>query len=65
MAFDAPAGRWVDVSVPLAGFRASFRGRPLPQAPPLAPADVRSVGFVIGEGQFGAFRLEVAALAAH
>ena len=64
MAFDAPAGSWVEVAVPLAAMRASFRGRPLPDAPPLTAVDVRSVGFIFGEGQSGAFRLEVGALEA-
>ncbi len=63
-AFNAPAGQWVELALALADFRASFRGRPLPDAPPLAPSAVRAVGFIIGEGQSGTFRLEVGALQA-
>ena len=57
--FDAPAGTWTLVHVPLAEFRASFRGRPVPGAPALDPARVRQIGPLLRrQVQLGpAFRL--------
>jgi hypothetical protein len=49
--------------LPLAGFRATFRGRSVPEAPPLTPADVIGVGIMITKNEHaaggGAFALEL------
>jgi hypothetical protein len=50
------------VAIPLAAFRARFRGRVLDDAPPLDPARVRELGFMIGERQAGPFALALRAL---
>ena len=63
-AFDAAPGQWTTVKVLLSDMRASFRGRPLPDAPVLKAGDVRAIGFIVGDGQSGDFRLEVEQLAA-
>jgi hypothetical protein len=55
--FEAPAGTWATVRLPLSGFRPTFRGRSVPGAPPLDPARVRQIGLVIAERQAGAFAL--------
>lgn len=55
--FEPQAGQWIDVSLPLSAFAPSFRGRPVPGAPPLDPALVRQVGLVIADKQAGPFRL--------
>lgn len=39
--------------LPLAGFRASARGRPLPDAPPLVASEVRSLGFMLSRYDAG------------
>jgi NADH dehydrogenase [ubiquinone] 1 alpha subcomplex assembly factor 1 len=62
--FDPPAGTWTAIRLPIAGFRATFRGRTVPGAPSLDPAIVRQVGFVIGDRQAGAFSLAVRSLRA-
>jgi monofunctional biosynthetic peptidoglycan transglycosylase len=41
-------------------FLATFWGRLLSSEPPLDPARVRSVGFLIADKQDGLFRLEIA-----
>lgn len=41
-------------------FVPTFRGRVLSDVPPLNPAKVSSVGFIIADKQDGAFRLEIA-----
>jgi NADH dehydrogenase [ubiquinone] 1 alpha subcomplex assembly factor 1 len=50
---------WQTVHLPLSGFRASFRGREVPGAPPLDPARIRQVGLMIAARQAGAFSLQV------
>lgn len=56
----APAGDdWQSLHLPLADFRASFRGREVSGAPPLDPARVRQVGLMIAARQAGPFVLDV------
>lgn len=62
-AFIAPAGPWRDVRLPLAAFRAKFRGREVAGMGPLDPARVRQAGLMIGDGQAGAFMLEIGFIA--
>lgn len=55
-----PAGRdWQTLQLPLAAFRASFRGRDVPGAPPLDAARIRQVGLLIAAGQAGPFALAI------
>jgi NADH dehydrogenase [ubiquinone] 1 alpha subcomplex assembly factor 1 len=55
-----PTGHeWQILCLPLATFRASFRGRELPGAPPLDPARIRQIGLVLGQGQAGPFALDM------
>ena len=55
-----PSGNdWQPLRLPLAAFRASFRGREVPGAPPLDPACIRQVGLMIAAGQAGAFALDI------
>jgi len=58
-AFEAPAGAWTVVRLPLSEFRASFRGRGVPGAPALDPARVRQIGLMIADRQPGPFALAV------
>lgn len=54
------AGRdWQTLQLPLAAFRASFRGRDVPGAPPLDAARIRQVGLLIAAGQAGPFALDI------
>ncbi len=50
---------WQTLHLPLADFRASFRGREVPDAPPLDPARIRQVGLMIAARQAGAFALDI------
>jgi hypothetical protein len=43
----------------VSAFTATFRGRPVPDAPRLDPARVRQVGFMIADRQIGDFSLKV------
>lgn len=50
---------WQTLQLPLANFRATFRGREVPGAPALDPAGIRQVGLMIAERQAGAFALAI------
>ena len=56
----APRGTdWQTLHLPLADFRASFRGREVTDAPPLKPARIRQVGLMIAARQAGPFELHI------
>jgi hypothetical protein len=56
----APAGTgWQTLRLPLAAFRASFRGREVAGAPPLDPARIRQIGLLIAARQAGPFALDI------
>ncbi|UCE33019.1 MAG: CIA30 family protein [Burkholderiales bacterium] len=57
-AFEAPR-RWSTIRLPTSAFQARFRGRPVPQAPPLDVHRVRAIGLLISDRQPGPFRLDV------
>ena len=52
-------GEWQDVRIAFAQFEPRFRGRPVPDAPPLDRARIRSFGLLIADRQAGPFRLEI------
>lgn len=60
--FQPPAGRWVDIVLPLGMFSPRLRGRAMPDAPTLKPALVCQVGWMIGDGQAGPFSLDIRSL---
>lgn len=70
--FDRPAHQarfvpdgpgWQTLHLPLAAFRARFRGREIDDAPPLDPARVRQVGLLVADRQPGPFTLDVRCIA--
>ena len=58
--FPTKKGEWEEHRLPMKDFVPTFRGRVLSGEPPLDPAKVTSVGFLISDKQAGTFRLEVA-----
>jgi len=54
-----PDGRWVEVTLPLNLFSPSYRGRPVPNALALRPEQACQVGWMVADGQFGPFRLDI------
>lgn len=61
-AFQPPAGEWAVIRLPLAGFAATWRGRPA-SAGPISAAQIRQVGLLIADRQAGPFRLDVREIA--
>jgi len=62
--FATKAGAWISVELTLSSFRATWRGRPVPGAPPLDPSAVTTFGLLVSGRQAGPFRLEIAAIRA-
>ncbi len=67
--FDAPfyqcsfatkPGEWEEHRLAFADFVPTFRGRVLSEVPPLNPARINSIGFLISDQQAGPFCLEIA-----
>jgi monofunctional biosynthetic peptidoglycan transglycosylase len=58
--FTTEPGKPVTVSAPFTDFEPVFRGRVIPDAPPLDPAKIEQIGFLISDMQDGPFRLEIA-----
>ena len=63
-AFTPALGQWTQISLPVAAFAPSFRGRAVKGVPPMQPEAVRQVGLMISDGQAGAFLLLVKAIEA-
>jgi NADH dehydrogenase [ubiquinone] 1 alpha subcomplex assembly factor 1 len=57
--FAVLADEWIVVKAPFSEFKASFRGQQVPDAPPLNPGVIQSVGLLIADKQAGAFKLQV------
>lgn len=59
LGFTTKRGEWEEHRLPFKDFVPTFRGRILTDVPPLNPAKVTSVGFLISDKQDGAFGLEI------
>jgi monofunctional biosynthetic peptidoglycan transglycosylase len=57
--FTTVADAWMRIEIPLDAFQPTFRGRRVPDAPPLDPTRIRQVGLLLGDKRPGAFLLEV------
>ena len=55
----AAGSAWRTVELPLAQFRAVFRGRAVRNAGPVEPERVQQIGFMLADKKPGDFRLEV------
>ena len=63
--FAVSAGDWMIIQAPFSEFRASFRGQPAPDAPPLNPGVIQAIGFLIADKQAGSFKFEVESIQAY
>ena len=59
MPFETVKDTWLEVDLPFSGFVASFRGRALPDHPPIDLAKIRTLGLLVADKQQGDFRLEI------
>lgn len=58
-AFPTEAGQWTTITLPFNEFQPTFRGRLLSDVPPLDPADIRQLAFMVADKTQGAFALEI------
>lgn len=58
--FDTNAGEWTEVFLPFTGFQPTFRGRVPRGVRPLDLANIRQIGFMLGDQIEGPFELEIA-----
>jgi hypothetical protein len=61
--FDPPAGIWTTCRLASADFLPSWRGRSVPDAPPLDTTRVRQIGLMIADRQEGSFVLAIRSIA--
>jgi NADH dehydrogenase [ubiquinone] 1 alpha subcomplex assembly factor 1 len=62
--FSTVLSQWIALYIPFKDFVPTFRGRPLPDYPPLNANRIQTFGLMISEGQPGEFELEVGSVAA-
>lgn len=60
--FETPAGRWVNIVLPLNMFSPRYRGQPVREAQPLRSEQVCQVGWMVADGQTGPFQLDIRCL---
>ncbi|MEW5755542.1 MAG: CIA30 family protein [Pseudomonadota bacterium] len=63
--FTTQAMQWQAIQLPFENFKPSFRGRPVPSAPPLAVSRICQIGLLIADRQAGTFSLELASVVAN
>lgn len=59
MTFETQKDDWIEVELPFSSFFAAYRGRQLPDHPPIDAAKITTMGFLIADKQEGNFRLEI------
>jgi hypothetical protein len=60
--FSPPAHAWDVIRLPIPAFKATIRGRQVPDAPALDPAHIRQIGLMIAGRQAGRFALDIRAI---
>ena len=55
--FGTKAGDWQEITLLLADFKPTWRGRTLSNIPPIEPTQIRQIGFLISDKQAGPFTL--------
>jgi len=59
MTFETTKDVWMEVDLPFSKFVAAYRGRQLPNHPPVDAAKISTMGFLIADKQQGNFRLVI------
>ena len=57
--FETDKNNWSEVKIPFSEFSPTFRGRRVPNQPPLDPADIMQMGILIADKQFGDFEIVI------
>jgi hypothetical protein len=59
MTFETKKDAWIEVDLPFSDFFAAYRGRQMPNHPPIDAAKIATMGILIADKQEGNFRLEI------
>ena len=57
--FKSDKAEWIEYKIPFKDFVPTFRGRTVPNKPELKSEDIRQIGILIADEQWGAFELNV------
>jgi monofunctional biosynthetic peptidoglycan transglycosylase len=57
--FKTDSGEWKDHKIPFSDFKPTFRGRTLSNKPKLESKDIKQIGILIADKQFGNFELMI------
>ena len=57
--FNTEAGEWKEHKIPLSDFKPTFRGNTLSNKPKLVSKDIKQIGILIADKQFGKFELDI------
>jgi monofunctional biosynthetic peptidoglycan transglycosylase len=57
--FQTTTDKWITIELPFEEFVPTYRGRIIPDAPELAPGEIRQLGFLIADEKEGSFKLEI------
>jgi len=57
--FKTEAGEWKEYKIPLSYFKPTYRGNTLPDKPKLESKNIKQIGILIADKQFGKFKLQV------
>jgi hypothetical protein len=55
-------GSWQTVDLPFSDFVPTFRGRRVTDAGPVIPSAIRQLGFLVADGEEGAFQVDIRAI---
>jgi hypothetical protein len=57
--FKTEAGEWKEYKIPFSDFKPTFRGNTLSNKPKLESKDIKQIGILIADKQFGKFELNI------
>ena len=57
--FKTESGEWKEQKIPLSDFKPTFRGNTLTNKPKLESKDIKQIGILIADKQFGKFELNI------
>ena len=57
--FKTDSGEWKEYKIPFSDFKPTFRGRTLSNKPKLESKDIKQIGILVADKQFGKFELNI------
>ena len=57
--FETESGEWKEYKIPFSEFKPTYRGNTLSDKPKLESKDIKQIGILIADKQFGNFELNI------